>query len=100
MELTFASMAIALVGGLALGILSADYKGRWIDTASMTVALAGVSVPVFWLGLLLILTFGSVLPISGNISPEHDVVSRTGFLLVDTLLMGNARCSATRCSIC
>jgi peptide/nickel transport system permease protein len=89
-ELTAAAMAIALVAGLALGILSAVFKGRWVDYLSMTVALAGVSVPVFWLGLLLILAFGSILPISGNLSPEHDVVSRTGFLLVDTLLMGRA----------
>ena len=89
-ELTAAAMAIALVAGLALGILSALYKGRWVDYLSMTVALAGVSVPVFWLGLLLILAFGSILPISGNLSPEHDVVSRTGFLLIDTLLMGRA----------
>jgi len=90
-ELTVAAMAIALAGGLAFGVLSAVYKGRWIDTASMTVALAGVSVPVFWLGLLLILAFGSFLPISGNLSPEYDVVPRTGFLLIDTLLMGSGR---------
>ena len=75
---------------VALGILSAIYKGRWVDYLSMTVALAGVSVPVFWLGLLLILAFGSILPIGGNLSPEHDVVARTGFLLIDTLLMGRA----------
>jgi len=90
-ELTVAAMAIALAGGLFFGLLSAVYKGRWIDTASMTVALAGVSVPVFWLGLLLILAFGSFLPISGNLSPEYDVVPRTGFLLIDTLLMGSGR---------
>jgi peptide/nickel transport system permease protein len=90
-ELTVAAMAIALAGGLFFGVLSAVYKGRWIDTASMTVALAGVSVPVFWLGLLLILAFGSFLPISGNLSPEYDVVPRTGFLLIDTLLMGSGR---------
>ncbi|RPH50339.1 MAG: ABC transporter permease, partial [Planctomycetota bacterium] len=89
-ELTVAAMAIALTAGLALGILSALYKGRWVDYLSMTVALAGVSVPVFWLGLLLILAFGSILPIGGNLSPEHDVVARTGFLLIDTLLMGRA----------
>lgn len=87
-ELAGAAMAVALGAGLALGILSAVFKGRWVDYLSMTVALAGVSVPVFWLGLLLILAFGSFLPISGNLSPEHDVVARTGFLLVDTLLMG------------
>lgn len=88
-ELAVAAMAIALVVGLAFGILSAAYKGTWVDYASMTVALAGVSVPVFWLGLLLILLFGSVLPISGNLSPEHLVTTRTGFLLIDTLLMGD-----------
>lgn len=88
-ELSVASMAIALALGLGFGILSAVYKGRWIDYASMTVALAGVSVPVFWLGLLLILALGSVLPISGNLSPTHDVTTRTGFLLIDTLLMGS-----------
>jgi peptide/nickel transport system permease protein len=89
-ELTVASMAVALFAGLALGILSAVYKGRWIDYTSMSVALAGVSVPVFWLGLLLILAFGSFLPISGNLNPAYDVTSRTGFLLVDTALMGRA----------
>lgn len=88
-ELTVAALGIAVVAGLALGILSAVHKGRWIDYASMTVALAGVSIPVFWLGLLLILAFGSVLPVSGNLNPAYVVVDRTGFLLVDTLLMGS-----------
>src|SRR5207237_4132898 len=49
-ELTVAAMGIALVVGLGLGIVSAVWKGRWVDYASMTIALAGVSVPVFWLG--------------------------------------------------
>jgi peptide/nickel transport system permease protein len=88
-ELAGAAMAIALAGGLVLGILSAVYKGRWIDYVSMTVALAGVSVPIFWLGLLLILLFESVLPISGNLNPELLLDSRTGFILVDALLARN-----------
>jgi peptide/nickel transport system permease protein len=88
-ELAGAAMAIALVGGLALGILSAVYKGKWIDYVSMTVALAGVSVPIFWLGLLLILAFEAVLPISGNLNPELLLDSRTGFILVDALLARN-----------
>ena len=88
-ELTLAAMAIALVAGLALGILSAIHKGRWIDYASITVALAGVSVPVFWLGLLLILAFSSVLPIRGNLRADYIVTTRTGFTVVDTLLSGD-----------
>ena len=88
-ELAAAALIVALVVGLTLGILSAVHRGRWIDYASMSVALAGVSIPVFWLGLLLILAFSSVLPVSGNLSPTHVPVDRTGFLLVDTLLMGD-----------
>ena len=85
-ELTTAAMALALVCGLALGILSAVYKGTWIDGLSMTVALAGVSVPIFWLGLLLILAFGSILPVSGNLSADRFLDTRSGFILVDALL--------------
>ncbi|HZF00002.1 MAG TPA: ABC transporter permease [Planctomycetota bacterium] len=88
-ELTLAAMAVALAGGLLLGILSAVYKGGWIDAASMTVALAGVSVPVFWLGLLFILAFGSMLPVSGNLDANYFPPDRTGFVLIDTLLSGN-----------
>jgi len=88
-ELTLAALAIALTGGLALGLASAVRKGTWIDYASMTVALAGVSIPVFWLGLLLILAFSSVLPVSGNLNPAYAPVERTGFILLDTLLTGN-----------
>ncbi len=89
MELTFAALAVAIVAGFTLGILSAVRKGSWIDYASMTVALAGVSIPVFWLGLLLILAFSSFLPVSGNLNPVYVPVDRTGFLLIDTLLMGD-----------
>jgi peptide/nickel transport system permease protein len=89
-ELSIAAMLIALVGGIAFGILSAVFKGTWIDAASTTVALAGVSIPVFWLGLLLILAFGSFLPIGGNLRNDIVLVDRTGFVLIDALLMGDA----------
>jgi peptide/nickel transport system permease protein len=90
-ELAFAAMAIALAGGLALGILSAVRKGSWIDTLSMTVALAGVSVPVFWLGLLLILAFGGVFATGWELNPEYFPRRITGFLLLDTILQGEGR---------
>jgi peptide/nickel transport system permease protein len=87
-ELACAALAISLVTGVGLGILSAVYKGSWVDYVSMSVALAGVSVPIFWLGLLLILAFGSFLPISGQLSVEYFPRRLTGFLLLDTLLSG------------
>lgn len=56
-ELTLASLAIAVLVGIPLGVLAAIRRGTWIDSLSMIVALIGVSMPNFWLGLLLILTF-------------------------------------------
>ncbi len=87
-ELTLAAMLWATLGGLSLGILAAVYKGRWPDYLSMSVSLAGVSIPIFWLGLLFILTLGKVLPMSGNLHVEYFPERITGFLLVDTLLLG------------
>lgn len=56
-ELTLASLLIAVVVGVPLGVIAAVRRGTWIDSLSMVVALIGVSMPNFWLGLLLILTF-------------------------------------------
>ena len=90
-ELTLAAMSIAITLGLGLGVLSAVYKGSWVDYLSMAVALAGTSIPIFWLGFLLILGLGGILPISGTHGPEHFLEPVTGFLLLDTLLRGNVR---------
>ncbi|MBI2933032.1 MAG: ABC transporter permease [Planctomycetes bacterium] len=87
-ELTLAAMLIAMLLGIPAGILSAVYKSTWIDTLSMSISLVGVSVPVFWLGLLLILALGGWLPVSGNIDPTFEIESRSGFLLFDSLLAG------------
>lgn len=56
-ELTLAALFIAVAVGVPLGVVSAVRRGTWIDSLSMIVALIGVSMPNFWLGLLLILTF-------------------------------------------
>jgi ABC-type dipeptide/oligopeptide/nickel transport system permease component len=56
-RLALASMAVASLIGIPAGILAATRRSTWVDTAVMLVALAGVSVPVFWLGLNLILLF-------------------------------------------
>jgi peptide/nickel transport system permease protein len=56
-QLTLASLLIAVVVGVPLGVIAAVKRGTWIDSLSMVVALIGVSMPNFWLGLLLILTF-------------------------------------------
>lgn len=56
-ELAFAAMATAIVFGVILGVVAALNRNSWIDTASTVISLIGVSVPVFWLGLLLIMVF-------------------------------------------
>jgi len=55
--LAIAAMALAIVVGVGLGILSGLNRNSWLDTVSMSVALVGVSVPIFWLALLLIMLF-------------------------------------------
>jgi len=70
LQLTFAGILLAIVIGAPLGILAAVRHNTWIDNTSMTLALLGVSMPGFWLGLLLILIFSAGLHwvpiVSGN----------------------------------
>lgn len=56
-QLAVAAMAIAIVIGMGLGLVAGLNRGRWLDSLSMVFALLGVSVPIFWLGLLLIMLF-------------------------------------------
>jgi peptide/nickel transport system permease protein len=87
-ELTVAAMLLAAFFGVALGVLSAVYRGTWIDTVGMTVSLFGISIPVFWLGLLLILLLGGFLPVAGNLSATISIKPITHFVLLDCLLQG------------
>jgi peptide/nickel transport system permease protein len=56
-KLTAASLAIAMTIGITAGVLSATFRNSWIDRVSMLIAVMGVSIPAFWLGLMLILLF-------------------------------------------
>ena len=69
LQLTLAAMAIAAVTGVLLGALAATSRTAAADTLLMGTSLLGISMPSFWLGLLLILLFGLVLhwfPIAGG----------------------------------
>lgn len=57
LQLTVAAIATAIIIGVPLGIIAAVRQNTWLDSTSMTVALLGVAMPSFWLGLLLIWTF-------------------------------------------
>jgi ABC-type dipeptide/oligopeptide/nickel transport system permease component len=78
-RLAGAAMLFASIVGISLGILAAINHNTLADTASMVIALLGVSMPVFWLGLMLMLIFGvilHVLPVSGigNGDPKYLVL--------------------------
>lgn len=67
-ELMAGAMLVAIIFGTVTGVLSAMYHRSWIDGTSRLLALAGVSFPSFWVGLMLILVFAfywPILPIAG-----------------------------------
>jgi peptide/nickel transport system permease protein len=93
-ELTFATIVIAILIAVPIGIVSALRAGSWLDRTVLSGALLGVSMPAFWFGLLLILLLSvqlHLLPTSGRIPATLAVEGRTGFMLVDTLLAGDMR---------
>lgn len=88
-ELSLVAMFFAIIFGILAGIISAVKRYSIFDYGSMFVALAGVSMPVFWLGLVMIYFFAvklGWLPVSGRLGYEFYVDRVTGFYLIDTLL--------------
>ena len=57
LQLTTAAMVFAVIVGVTLGAIAAIRAHTWVDTLTMLLALGGVSVPVFWMGLMLLLVF-------------------------------------------
>ena len=91
LELSIAAMFIALLLGVPAGILAAVRKNRWLDNLTMTGSLIGVSLPVYWLGLLLIYLFAinlHWLPPGGRISVDAGFKFQpiTGFYVLDAVL--------------
>ena len=101
-ELTLAAILVALVVGIPAGIISAMRRGSWFDTISMLVALTGVSMPIFWLGLMLIFLFAvvlHVLPTGGRLM-RGQFAPITNLLLLDTLLSGDISAFCKASAIC
>lgn len=90
-ELTLASMAIAVTLGLFLGIFAASNANRWVDYLASSFSLLGLSIPIFWLGLLFILGFAVHLnwfPFSGRSFVGTFFQTPTRFYLLDSLISG------------
>ncbi|WP_017719939.1 ABC transporter permease [Kamptonema formosum] len=90
-ELSVAAMIVALLLGIPAGVFAAVRKNGWLDNLLMTGSLIGVSLPVYWLGLLLIYLFAvnlQWLPASGRLSADLAFTFKplTGFYALDALL--------------
>lgn len=92
-ELTIAAMIFAIIVGIAAGVIAATRRGSVFDYTSMVISLVGVSMPIFWLGMMLIIVFASwlnILPISGRISDMifPPLPKKTGFYILDSIISG------------
>ena len=100
LELTLSAMLFAIVIGIPAGVLAAVHHRSALDVLTIVGTLIGISIPVFWLGWILVYLFAVVpwqvaglnlFPISGRISLTYFVPARTHLIVVDALLAGNGR---------
>ncbi len=90
LQLTLAAMSVAVLIAFPLGIISAVSRGTFLDLGVRTVSLIGISMPNFWLGIILIIIFGvnlRWLPVSGNDGPKYLIMPAValGMALAGTL---------------
>ena len=93
LELTSISMLIAVVMGVAAGIISSTRRNSIGDIAATILSMIGMAIPVFWLGILLIIVFSlklNLLPPSGYIPFLKDPVGNLRLMILPTLTMGMA----------
>jgi ABC-type dipeptide/oligopeptide/nickel transport system permease component len=92
LQLALASLMLASLGGVPIGVLSAVRRGSRFGAVVMTLTLFGVSMPIFWLGLMLLVLFAAGLgwlPVGGLMPVGLDPPRITGMSMVDSLLSGN-----------
>lgn len=105
LKLAVASMIVAIIIGIIAGLISALKHNSWLDVTSTTFALAGISIPNFWLGAILILVFAvnlQWLPVGGLSAPFYSLEGMKQLILpAITLGTGSAAMIArmTRSSI-
>jgi len=93
-ELSIAAMMISSFIGIIAGVISSVRRYSVFDYSSMVVALAGISMPIFWLGLMLMYFFSvklGVLPMMGRFTMGLEHHPLTGFVTLDSLLKGDFR---------
>ena len=89
--LTGLATLVAITLGLTMGIVAALRPGRWQDTGAMLVAIGGVSMPTFWLGLNLIFVFGVLLgwlPVAGYEPLQSGLWESLRYLILPSITLG------------
>lgn len=92
--LTFFSSLVALAVGLPLGILAARKRGSWFDVGTMAIAIIGISMPTFWLGLNLILVFAVKLrwlPVAGYSPLSDGLWQSVKYIIMPAVTLGVAQ---------
>ncbi len=96
-ELSLGAITVALIIGIPIGLLSASRPNSLVDRFGMGLALTGVSLPVFWLGLMLVYVFSvflHVLPTTGQIGVNFSLAPITRIDFLDALLTGDFAAAA------
>jgi peptide/nickel transport system permease protein len=97
-QLALAALAVSLLIAIPAGIVAARYRNTLRDYAASFVALCGLSLPSFWLGVLLILTLSIQFPLfpsSGYVAPLEDPLGHLRHLALPALTLGAALAAAT-----
>lgn len=92
MELALFAMTIAILVGIPVGIASAARRNSALDATTMIGSLIGVSMPIFWLGLMEIMLFAVILqwlPAGGRLDANVKLEYVTNYVLIDSLITGN-----------
>ncbi|MDP4163406.1 MAG: ABC transporter permease [Bacillota bacterium] len=90
-ELSFCAMLIAVVVGVNAGIISSWFQNSWFDYIAMVLALIGISMPIFWLGLMEQWVFAinlDWLPTAGREEVRDPITAITNIYMIDTLIQG------------
>jgi dipeptide transport system permease protein len=93
LELSICAILLAVFLGIPAGVIAAVRRGSILDHGIITTALVGFSMPIFWWALLLIIVFSGWLgwtPVSGRIGLAYFFKPVTGFMLIDSVISGQA----------
>jgi peptide/nickel transport system permease protein len=91
-ELALAAMLFAILVGVPLGFLAAKYHGSLFDHVSLLLSLLGISIPIFFLAIILKYIFAvrlGWLPTVGRVSVTTNIKAHTNFYVIDTIIDGN-----------